>query len=181
MNLTTIGRVTALVAGTLLVVAYASNGPAAADTATNLKCNGCVNGKDLHTSAKPAGADFSDGPDSAVLDDVAAVIIRKVKIKAPGPGIVIVNATGQFSGPDGSTVGIQCGITTGTTPEPGYRISISNKPETGKATSLPVALTRGYAVEAGKATYKFVCLRISGITMSIVNSSVTAIFVPKKY
>lgn len=181
MNPTTIGRAAVLVAGALLIVAYAGIGPAIAQTATNLKCNGCVNSKDLHTSAKPAGADFADGADVVTLDDATSVKIRSVKIKAPGPGIVIVNATGQFSGPDGATVGIECGITTGTAAEPGHKIFIANKPEAGKATSLPVALTRGYKVDAGKTAYKLYCLRVSGITMSIVNSSLTAFFVPNRY
>lgn len=122
-----------------------------------------------------AGADFSSG--DQLLDLTASdQIVRSVTITAPRPGVVIVNASGTFlySFASGRS---RCSITTGTTWDLSHLIIAEGSAD---VSYVPFATTRGYSVDQGSTTFNLVCDEIQG-TVSISDTSLTAIYVPTRY
>ena len=197
---------------TALVIGYGlaaiSAQPATAQTARNLKCNGCVSSKDIKNKSirtndirnnavngakvrngsltaidlgDEAGLEFAGGEHFEVLTPTAAVI-ETVTLSAPSSGFVIVHASGGFQ--FGNTTTIEqglCSITTGTA------LDSTNQIRAGEHTAdamrwVPFASTRVFSAPAGggSATYNLVCLGV-GSAVVIIDTYLTALFVPTRY
>ena len=191
---------------TLALFAVAVATPAAAETATNLKCKGCVGKKDLGkqavrgkhikenavasthildggvapadlaATAKPAGGDGTAGDQSIALTSTAQVV-RSVVVAAPVAGFAVVTATG-------STVAVgsglaACSLSLDTAVDPAHQIVAGH---TGAALNsyIPFALTRLFPVPQGNTTVRLVCRESSG-TSVVEDSAMSAIFVPNRY
>ncbi len=122
-----------------------------------------------------AGADFADGDQSLDLTSNAATA-RFVTITAPAPGVVIVNASGYFYFNNTAGAG-RCSITTASTVDFDHLfigVGDSSTPFD------PFGATRGFTVGSGSNTFNLVCEETNG-DVTIVDSSITAIYVPTQY
>ncbi len=174
---------TVVLAGFLVVAAFAVPHDATAQTAKKLNCNGCIkskqikNGKikakDLHSSAAPAGTAFDliKQPGSIGLDE----IINTVDLEAPGDGYAILNASGYFLF-TGAATDIQCTITQGSTT--GFPRMRANG-DSAQNERIPYAGVHALPVTEGTNTFNVVC--DTGGTVSIFDASLVATFVPQIY
>lgn len=148
-----------------------------ADNAVNsnkIKKN-TIQEKDLHKSAKPAGADFEQTLDDTPISPTGAdVIIHSVTIKAPGPGTVI--ATGNFYADYGGALGaFACTVTHAESIGGNY---IRGEAEQG---STPVSRTSAFLIsKSGNFTVNLVCRELAG-DVTIMNPTLAAWFVPGRY
>jgi hypothetical protein len=129
--------------------------------------------------ADEAGADFASG--EQVVNNVGSnLIVRSVTITAPTAGQVIVNASGVFDFDDNAAVeSMTCSITTDAFVDFSHEIAgTEGAPNSGER--MPFAGTRGFLVAAGSTTFNLVCTTGSG-TMDVIDTSLTAIFVPTAY
>jgi len=127
-----------------------------------------------------AGADFASS-DQTVALTITDQTVRAVTITAPTPGLVIVSASGSFLFQDNNVDSGQCSITTGAALDTTHLISAEEASATPDAMlSVPFGATRGFVVAAGSTTFNLVCNEPSG-TVSVLDSSLTAIFVPTAY
>lgn len=173
----------AVFAGFLAIAGFAAPYDAAAQTATKLKCNGCIkskqikNGKikakDMHRSAAPAGTayDLVAQPSTIGPDE----IVNTVDLEAPGPGYAILNASGYFRF-NGVAADIECTITQGTaTGTPRMRAN-------GDSTQnerIPYAGVHVLPVTEGINSFNVVC--DTGGDVSVFDASLVATFVPQMY
>ncbi len=127
-----------------------------------------------------AGADFASG-DQTVALTITDQTVRSVTITAPTPGLVIVSASGSFLFQDSNVDSGQCSITTGAALDNTHLFSAEEASATPDAMlSVPFAATRGFVAAAGSTTFNLVCNEPSG-TVSVNDTSLTAIFVPGAY
>ena len=127
-----------------------------------------------------AGADFASG-DQTVALTVADQTVRSVTITAPTTGRVIVNASGSFLFEDAQVDSGQCSITTGAALDTTHLISAEESGAGRDSTlNMPFGATRGFDVAAGSTAFNLVCNEPSG-TVSVLDTSLTAIFVPGAY
>lgn len=176
---------------------------ARAQTATNLKCNGCVGTSDLAdksvtsrkvgdgqikpvnlaAGAQPGGAGFSERNGPKLLGPTPGVL-RQVVIRAPADGIVVANAGGNpyFSANAYET--IYCGVTRKKNNPIDYADEIITA-QTGNLSAnddTPLALVRGFKVKKGKIKIFFLCKQIGGNSNVFLHDPVlVAFFVPGKY
>ena len=170
-------------------------GQTVAQTAKNLVCKGCVNGKDigknavgtgkiknntirakdLHTTAKPAGADAVETLTDTNLSPTSAdVVILSVTVTAPGPGTIIATASlyVDFNGILGR---FACTLATDSSIGGHYTSG-----ENGDG-AMPASRTRAFPVAAaGNMTINVVCREVTG-DITLINPNLTAWFVPGKY
>jgi hypothetical protein len=196
-------------AATLFILATAfAAGPTYAETATNLKCKGCVGKKelgkkavrsknikpnairsdkiangsvapeDLAVTAKPSGGNYSGGNQNMSLT-VAPTIVRSVTVNAPANGLVIVNASGYVYTDDAVTTIARCSLTTGTELEADYFIFMKMEGNVSEESDA-FGATRGFPVTAGPTTFNLVCDEFSGDGV-IADTQMTAIYVPQTY
>lgn len=179
-----------VLAGFLAVASLAAPQYVAAQTATKLKCNGCIkskqikNGKvkakDMHSSAKPGGANFSSvsGADFSPLPG-ADTVVASVTMELPAGGVVILNAGGWATFIDNPS-SVVCSISK-TTSSTGQPIIISQNHNVGNARRMPTPVTRGFIEDTGGTyTYYYVCR--SDIGSSLLSDAIlTAIYVPQLY
>lgn len=168
--------------------------PAAADTATNLVCNGCVHTKDIRdkavtsakikdqtikpadlaNSAKPAGLASASGYQSIDLSNTPA-IIKTVTVNAPAAGQVMVVASWYFyMGADGLG---RCSLSTGSALDNNHLVLGEGK--TG-STYVPGSSMRVFAVPSGPTTFNLVCDATTG-TPSVLDTSIAGLYVPGSY
>ena len=170
-------------------------GGSAAEAANNVTCNGCVGtadiakdavtsskikkntirAKDLHKTAKPAGADYSQTIDDTMLSpNNTSIVLLSVKVNAPGSGTIIGTGSGTayFGLGDGSFV---CSVTT-------EKVIGTNFVRVNEASSYsPFSRTTAFPVDsAGKVTVNLVCYVLNG-EVTIYNPNLVAWFVPGKY
>lgn len=241
MTIRSIARIGAL---PVLVIAFAMAAlfvqPAAAQKAKKLKCNGCVNSKQLQNGgvtnadlannsvngskvqdesltaadlapnsvgtseiatdavgssevasesipsgdlSNEAGLDFAGGNGSDSLT-ASAAIIETVTLSAPSSGFVIVHASGAFQLLSAITTdSAACSITTsGTAFDFGNQIIVSEA-TAASVFRVPFGSTRIFSAPAGggSATYNLVCKLISGRAASVLDTYLTALFVPTRY
>lgn len=157
--------------------------PATAQSAKNLKCNGCVNSRDVKNNnlkatdlRDEAGMDFSSTTQSTAMATNVDTIFESVTISAPRTGLVMVNASGYF-GFDNSGGQLSCSITTGSTVETSNEFTTE-----GDASSNLIAFgaTRGFDVVAGTTTFNLVC-RETTPNASVRTTNMTALYVPTRY
>ncbi len=190
---------TALVIG-CAVVTFA-NQPVLAQTAKKLKCRGCVKSKQLKNNSiksqdirngavdgskvadgsltavdlgDEAGVEFVGGENALFLSLSVNTVVQSVIVTAPRSGFVIVNASGTFNMFAGAAV--QCSLTTGSVLENDRQFS-SNP---GNTRTEFFGMTEGFVVPAGTTTFNLVC-REDQENVAIVNSDMTAIYVPTRY
>ena len=123
-----------------------------------------------------AGADFA-GPADLQLTDVDQTVLS-VAITAPGPGVVIVNASGIHSSPAAALA--RCSITEGTIVENGHLFTsaVAAGPTFFRSA---FAATRGFNVDSEATfTYNLVCDNFSG-EIKVLQAFMTAMFFPVKY
>ena len=130
-----------------------------------------------HNTEHLAGADFAGGNQSILLGDNTTTV-RSIDITAPAAGRVIVNASGYFTMDGVGSKAGRCSITTGTTLN--YNYLLFARIEEDGYTCIPFAGTRGFIVSAGTTTFRLVCNRLQG-TVSVVDTNLTAIWVPRAY
>ncbi len=178
--------------------------PAGAQTATNLKCKGCVGKKDLGkkavrkkhlknnavtgkkikngtvgaadlaAAAKPTGADSAFGDQAIAIPTDTTV--RSVTITAPTAGLVLAMASGTYS--IAASTGATCSITLGQTLDTTHGVTGS----TSTLESVSFAANRLFEVPAGDSTINLVCARTFGSDgAAVVNSVLTAAFIPNRY
>jgi hypothetical protein len=188
----------------LLAAGTTIPGETVAQTATNLKCKGCVGKKDLGKKAvkskhirknqitgahikdgRVAAQDLGDDAKPAGIDSVEtaggfglsgpAEIIDSVVVSAPGPGTIL--ATGGLTASLDPSSGFYCEVTTGSvTGTQSAKASVA-----GSSQTLPISNTRAIPVAAaGNVTVNFVCDLFAGsVNVSAIN--LTALFVPGSY
>jgi hypothetical protein len=178
--------------GILLALAATSGGTAAAVTAKNLKCKGCVQSKDLgkssvtsekirnnsvypshlSSSAKPGGVALG-GPTLTTSLSGPDEVIQTITVKAPGPGFVVATANLSFNY-NGISSSALCDVTTATIHGINHAL--------GSGTGIvPVSLTRTIPVtKAGNIAINLVCAKVTG-TVTVYNASIGAIFLPALY
>jgi hypothetical protein len=198
MTMKTIATVSGfLMASALLSNVFLADKAAAAQAASNLRCDGCVNLNDiannavtsakigtnavtppkLAPTAKPAGGDFSN-PVNVSLTGIETVI-TSVTLTLPGPGIVIVNSGGYASFSENPS-SAKCAITKGTVigSEP---IIYAQNHNLANARRMPIASTRGFQESTGgNKIYNLVCYADAGVT-SLWSVMLTAVFAPQRY
>ena len=139
--------------------------------------NSAVTSSKLANNAKAAGADFLANAVTLALTAADQTVVS-VAITAPGPGLVIVNASGYHSSPAAALA--RCSITTGTAMDFGNLI-LDAVADDGTFFRSSFAETRGFDVAgAGTTTYNLVCNEFSG-QVTATASQITAIFVPQMY
>ena len=127
-----------------------------------------------------AGADFASG-DLLVALTITDQTVRSVTITAPTTGRVIVSASGSFQFEDNQPDIGQCSITTEAALDPTHLISAGESNQGADTLfTVPFGATRGFVVAAGSTTFNLVCNEPSG-TVSVLDPSLTAIFVPGAY
>jgi len=188
MNHTIFFRAASMFLCALAFVAYAGMDHADAQTAKKLKCKGCVTSKqlkndsvkpkDLAKTAKPAGASFVEGNQTEELT-ATDTIIRKVSIRAPAAGTVIVNASGYVAINSNINTRAWCSITTGTEID-SSAVIFFNIIGNASGSSDSFGATRGFAVDPGTTTFNLVCEELAGDAL-IVDTLMTAIYVPQTY
>lgn len=137
--------------------------------------NDSLTARDLKNEA---GGDSAGGFQSEPLGNTAKVV-RSVIITAKSSGQVIVNASGTFSfSSNGGSA--RCSITTGTTRDLTNRIFQSME-NSGMALNFSFAGTRGFKVTKGSTTFNLVCDNPTGNTVLVLDSYMTALFVPTRY
>lgn len=188
-------RVAAAVAATLFLCGL--SGAAGAQTATNLKCDGCVGRKDigyhvvvgsrhlkhksvtpseLHDTAKPAGANGFRSPYEYAMGVDTIESIEHTSIVAPGKGVVTVFATWAFH------VGAladqaSCNLATVKGAEAPYLSTVSG---TGSEFFVPGAAVRTFNVKPGETEFWLNCSQTAQ-WVNIWQPSISAIFTPQKY
>ncbi len=193
-----------LIAGSLsaativLFGGFAVPQPAAAQTATNVICRGCVGARDiardairsrhikngqvkpadLHRTAKPAAANFSSvgGEDAGVLPTTDTVVAQ-VTMDLPAGGVVILNAGGWATFNDNPS-SILCAIsqTTSIGTQP---FIIAQNHNVANARRMPTPVTRGFVeTTGGTKTYYFLCRTHLG-SSSHDDAMLTAVYVPQ--
>lgn len=168
--------------------------PAAAQSAKNLKCNGCVNSNDIKDKTiksrdlrTPTALCFDDTPKSDSSITAADEIVASLTCKLPGPGVVIVTASGKV-GLSGDDARGQCSITKIAQLEPQRNFFAGGTPYAsngGGTFFMPFSTTRGFAEPAkGNQTYNLVCeqfdddFNVEGVLMTGIYSA-TNITVPQ--
>jgi len=128
-----------------------------------------------------AGADFLSGEQDVPLTTEAA-IVRSVTITAPTPGLVIVSASGFFQFQSANPDVGQCSIITGAALDETHLISAAES-NAGRDSlfDVPFGATRGFDVAAGSTSFNLVCNETTGSNVTVLDTSLTAIFVPTRY
>lgn len=143
--------------------------------------NASVSAAKLASDAQPAGADYTTNGVSTGLDPIPSTKSSAVDVELtlPGPGHVLVNASGYILF-DSTGVEIVCHIVRNgeTLSAPRIRIQGTNA---GDADRMPIAGTRAFAESAAATVvYSLVCGATSG-TAALFDAEINAIFVPKQY
>jgi len=193
-----------------LILAIAPSGPdgtAIAQTATNLKCKGCVGKKDigkkavgkkhikknavtgqkikngtiraadLAASAIELGVDYAEGVQAIGFTTGVDTVVRSVTISAPRDGYVLVNASGRFNLPDSASV--ECSISSDSSLDPVGALRSTHSVAMAFV-HMPLALTRVFPVSEGDAVFNLVCREMID-EVNMYNTSITALFVPNRY
>ena len=145
--------------------------------------NGAVMPADLHSTAKPSGAAFSELNDSITLYN-SPTILRQVVINAPSSGIVIANASANayFTQSIGPQV-IYCTISMNpNSPINADDISTAQTGDYDANADIPLALVRAFKVEKGINKIYFLCREISSnYYVYIYDPVLVAFYVPGIY
>lgn len=193
----------------LFTLAASLTPPAAgAQTATNLKCKGCVGKKDigrkavrskhlkrnaidslrikdgaveavdLAAGAKPAGVAFTGDAPNSVALTGVLQSVLSTTVAAPGPGHVVVSAHWTFYTNDDFTSG-GCYLAT----EPGIADGLDQffySDDVVNAAYVPAGMSRTIDVPAGQTAIHLNCSETTG-DVSVSNPRMTALFVPTRY
>ncbi len=198
MTVCTLRNAPLALAGLALVFGMATAQPAAAQTATNLNCNGCVGkkeiregavrsksikdgnvkAKDLTVGAQPAYANNVYENGSVGTGDGGTVTALFVPISLPNPANIVATATWQFGLNDNE--GADCAIRLNSS---AYSDTFSNGAHAGNVVGLDehaLAATGVFIdVSSGLHTVRLVCRANSGDNVSVRKRSLTLITVPK--
>jgi hypothetical protein len=180
-------------------------GEASAQTATNLKCKGCVGKKDLGKKvvrsknikpgavgneaiadgaidaakladgAKPAGAAETIDEGGSILIDGETVTVS-VAITAPADGVALVTGGGFFRFTDAGAAAVGCQVTAGTLFDDDQATGSTGDSADENQLSA-VSQSRVLVAAKGINTYNFVCAT-EGIGVNLENPTITALFVP---
>lgn len=166
---------------------------ASADTATDLRCKGCVGPGDLGKkavrskaiknkavaprhladTAKPGGVDFAESVNSNLLDPVLASLIS-VEIGAPAAGYVTVSSTWYMFATGGNGYA-SCYITNSE--------AVGEGPKTVativKDEFVPGALTRTFPVASGTTRFHLNCF--GAANAFVYEPTMSAMFFPNRY
>lgn len=126
-----------------------------------------------------AGADFAG--DNQYIPLIASDhLVRSIDISVPAAGRVIVNASGVFNFRTPLVETGHCSITTGTALDLSYLIT-AGESVGGSMGYVPFAGTRGFVVYGGTATFNLVCGKEGEGLVSVLDTNLTAIWVPRLY
>jgi hypothetical protein len=179
-----------------------------AQTATNLKCKGCVGKKDigrkavrskhlkrnaidslhikdgsveaadLSAEAQPAGVAYTGDTPNSVALTGALESVLSTTIDAPGPGHVVVSAHWTFYTNDDFT-SAGCYLAT----EPGIADGLDQffySDDVVNAAFVPAGMSRTIDVPGGQTAIHLNCSESIG-DVSVSNPRMTALFVPTRY
>ncbi len=167
----------------LALAGFAAPDGATAQTAKNLKCNGCikskqikdgkVKAKDLHNGAKPGQAAYSAQGGFYATSATVPTAVREVTLNLPGPGAVIATGSVTMSS---ATNGILCKVDTSVT-------AINTGTEVFGALSIAtgygsVFTQRVFTAAAGPFTVYLVCYSSGAGGNAIYAPSLSLLFVP---
>lgn len=145
--------------------------------------NNCVTTADVKNNNLKAndlkdepGAAFIGGDQSFGLTGSNASV-RTVTLVAPRAGVVIVTASGEFFFGGGNQI-VHCAISTTTGLDGAADFRAENE---SLISFLPFSSTRAFVVPAGSFTVRLVCHEDSGTTISVRDSTLTALYVPTQY
>ena len=182
-------RLSGLVSLAAALLVVASQGPAFSQTARNLVCRGCVGKADigkravnparLANSAKPAGLDEGAlNGDSVALSTTEKVVVS-VTLKAPARGFAHVTGQGMFAF-KGTANEAACSVSPDTAYDFATAVSHSgdNAPENAYAS---FSRTRVVQVGKGANTFHLVCLMENAQSVNVLNPSILAVYVPRRY
>ena len=195
-----------LVAGAVVFGGIVVPTEGVAQTATNLKCKGCVGKKDLGKkavtgkaikneavtsrdirnntiapvdlapAAKPGGVDWVDGDQDIDLTGVA-MVIRTLVVSAPVPGYVTVLASWVFGGTPPINFIAVCGISQTTSIDSNHAVSAEWE---ANVSYVPGSAVRTFEVGSGNTAFYLNCRSGAG-SPAIGDSSMTAMFSPNRY
>ena len=127
------------------------------------------------------GGDFTGGSQTIELD-TGNVIVRSVELNVPRPGIVIVFASGTFLFNSTGIDTARCSITTSTILETGEMFQARQAQQANPTVRyVPFAANRGFDVTAGNKFFRLVCDRSATSIAFVLNSQMSAIYLPTKY
>ena len=153
---------------------------------TNIQiANNAVTGSNI-VDASITTADLATPPRAAFIsgDQTFAVtaanqVVRSLNLNVLSAGTVIVSTSGSFNLDSAARDSAICSIVTGLVSDSSHEFIGAE--ETGGPNAvrfMPFSYSRGFSVAAGAATtFRLVCSLFAG-TVSIIDSSLTAIFVP---
>ena len=166
----------------LFVALFSISYDAHAQTARNLKCNGCVGTRDLadgaitskkiqnrqvkpadlSNKAKPSGAAFSEINSYVSLEE-DPIVLRKIAINAPANGIVIANASGNpyFNDADPKTIFCTISLDPGSPIDWKTEITTSQTGSTVQNRDTPISLVRAFKINKGQIKIYFLCRETS--------------------
>jgi hypothetical protein len=175
---------------------------AQAQTASNLKCKGCVGKKDLGKKAikekhlkdgavsmakladdaQPAGVDFGNSLSGALAAAGGEMQLVEIVLDVPGTGYVVAIASGyiEFLGALNTAA---CSISEHGSVEETEAIKVTGESVAGDNELYPLSQTRTFAVTGETIRLYFTC-KLSGIGTGAAtanNTDLTAFFVPNRY
>ena len=143
--------------------------------------DGQIKGKDMHKTAKPAGAAFAETDEntSTLLTTSVATLIS-VDLKAPADGIVIANATFdiQFNSAAGDDVLCAIDDQDDTIEAPNYLVEGDSDNE---ANNIVITISRAMKVKKGNHTFYLICQQVQLHDSEVFTRSLNALFVPGIY
>lgn len=191
----------------LIVAALAASFTAQTDraqAASNLKCNGCVDTKDLAKGSvtkkklnnravvkskiaagavvpshlrKPTGAAGREG--DSVTGISSGEVVSTLKVRVPKPGIVVVYAVGSFrfgSELPATDSGV-CGLSKGTTTD-GIVVGAAGSKDSADSRS-PFAIIRTFVeTSGGKKRYRLICNPGPGDDVDVLSTAISATYAP---
>jgi len=137
--------------------------------------NGTVSARDLAETAKPGGADSTEGPSYTALTLAHADVISTT-LSAPAAGVAVVSATWYFSGTAGDTGRCYLNTTPDTTEGP----FVFADADGGGSFREDAAITRLFEIGKGNTTFYLNCSD-DGTDMGVVYPVVTALYFPNRY
>jgi hypothetical protein len=127
--------------------------------------------------ASPPRAAFNSGEQIFAVT-TSNQVVRALALNAPSAGTVIVSTSGSINLASAARDSAICSVVTGLVSDPSHEFIGAE--ETGGLDAvrhLPFSYSRGFTVAAGSTTFRLVCSLFAG-TVNIVDSSLTAIFIP---
>jgi hypothetical protein len=120
-------------------------------------------------------AQFS-APSGTVSLPAAEVIVRGVSLDIPTQGKVIATVSGYIALRSAAQDLVRCALTDGFFLDGPHEIRVDDFGVVASQAFIPLALTRGFNVEAGQTVVRLICEELAG-DVQIRYATITAVFV----